>query len=274
MTPCGTLRSVSASPFLAVALDAARGAGRLLREEIGGARRIRHKRSVIDLVTEMDQRAEAFIVERLLGAFPDHAILAEEGGATDGRSEYRWLIDPLDGTTNYAHGLPIFAVSVALERAGVVELGVGYDPSRDECFVAERGRGATMNGEAIRVSERRRPRPGAPRHGLSLRHPHHGGHEPARVRGALGPGPGGSPARLGGARPLLGGLRAARRLLGVLARPVGHGGGRAHRRRGGGPRHERGGGPWRLEGPGILASNGLVHAAVLSALRAARAARP
>src|SRR5262245_20297115 len=88
---CGTLRSVSASasPFLPVALDAARGAGRLLREELGGARRISHKRTVIDLVTEMDQRAERFIVERLLGAFADHGDLAEESGATVGSSEQR-----------------------------------------------------------------------------------------------------------------------------------------------------------------------------------------
>src|SRR5262245_62534250 len=108
--PCDTLRTVSASPFLSVALDAARGAGRLLRDALGGTRRIRHKRSVIDLVTEMDQHAEAFIVERLRGAFPDHAVLAEESGATDGRSPYRWLIDPLAGTTNYADSLPSLPV--------------------------------------------------------------------------------------------------------------------------------------------------------------------
>src|SRR5262245_63342975 len=100
----------------------------------------------------MDRRSESLIVERIRAAFPDHAILGEEGGARAGASEYRWLIDPLDGTTNYAHGLPIFAVSVALERAGRVELGVAYDPTREECFVAERGGGATLNGEALRVS--------------------------------------------------------------------------------------------------------------------------
>lgn len=140
------------SPFLAIAVEAARSAGKLLREALGGDRRIAFKGSPTNLVTEMDRRAEALIVERLLQAFPDHAVLGEESGARAGRSEYRWLIDPLDGTTNYAHGLPIFSVSVALERAGQVELGVVYDPNLDECFVAERGRGATLDGEPIRVS--------------------------------------------------------------------------------------------------------------------------
>jgi myo-inositol-1(or 4)-monophosphatase len=140
---------------LAVAVEAARSAGKLLREALGGPRRIDFKGHPTNLVTEMDRRAETLIVERLRAAFPDHAILGEEGGAQSGRSghsEYRWLIDPLDGTTNYAHGLPLFSVSVALERAGAVQLGVGYDPTRDELFVAERGRGATLNGERIRVS--------------------------------------------------------------------------------------------------------------------------
>ncbi len=274
MTPCDTLRSVSPSPFLAVALDAARGAGRLLREELGGTRRIRHKRSVIDLVTEMDQRAETFIVDRLLGAFPDHAVLAEEGGATDGRSEYRWLIDPLDGTTNYAHGLPIFAVSVALERAGVVELGVGYDPSRDECFVAERGHGATMNGEAIRVSSvdtldqallvtgfpydiRTTAVTNLPEYAaLSVRA------QAVRRLGsavldlcwvACGRLEGYWEFSLGPWDMAAGGLI------------VGEAGGRVTSVHGG---------PWRLDGPGILASNGLVHDAVLSGLGAVQATRP
>ncbi|MBI4013020.1 MAG: inositol monophosphatase [Candidatus Rokubacteria bacterium] len=140
------------SPFLPVALDAARSAGKLLREALGGPRRIDYKGHPTNLVTEMDRRSEALIVERIRAAFPDHAILAEEGGARAGQSEYRWLVDPLDGTTNYAHGLPIFSVSLALERAGRVELGVAYDPTREECFVAERGGGATLNGEPLRVS--------------------------------------------------------------------------------------------------------------------------
>ena len=135
-----------------VAVDAARAAGRLLREHVDEPRRIAYKGRPTDLVTEMDGRAEALIVERLRRAFPDDAILAEELGAAPGPSGRRWLVDPLDGTTNYAHGLPIFAVSVALEREGRVELAVAYDPTRDELFVAERGAGATLNDVPLAVS--------------------------------------------------------------------------------------------------------------------------
>lgn len=135
-----------------VAIDAARAAGRLLRDELSGARRIAYKGTPTNLVTEMDQRAEALILERLRGAFPDDGILAEELGGAAGRSERRWLVDPLDGTTNYAHGLPIFGVSIALESARRLVLGVVYDPSRDEMFVGERGGGATLNDAPIKVS--------------------------------------------------------------------------------------------------------------------------
>jgi myo-inositol-1(or 4)-monophosphatase len=135
-----------------VAVDAARAAGRLLRDELSGARRIAYKGSPTNLVTEMDQRAEALILERLRRAFPDDAILAEEQGAAGGRSDRRWIVDPLDGTTNYAHGLPIFGVSIALEAARRLVLGVVYDPTRDELFVGERNEGATLNDAPIRVS--------------------------------------------------------------------------------------------------------------------------
>ncbi|HEV8471941.1 MAG TPA: inositol monophosphatase family protein [Methylomirabilota bacterium] len=135
-----------------VAVDAARAAGRLLRDELSGARRIAFKGSPTNLVTEMDQRAEAEILSRLRAAFPDDAILAEERGAAAGRSGRRWIVDPLDGTTNYAHGLPIFSVSIALQADGRIALGVVYDPTRDELYVAERGRGATLNDAPIAVS--------------------------------------------------------------------------------------------------------------------------
>jgi myo-inositol-1(or 4)-monophosphatase len=135
-----------------VAVDAARAAGRLLRDELSGARRITYKGTPTNLVTEMDQRAEALILERLRGAFPEDAILGEELGAATGRSDRRWLVDPLDGTTNYAHGLPIFGVSIALEAGRRLVLGVVYDPSRDEMFVGERGAGATLNDAPIKVS--------------------------------------------------------------------------------------------------------------------------
>jgi myo-inositol-1(or 4)-monophosphatase len=141
-----------ASPERRVAVEAARAAGRLLRSELDGVRRIATKGSPIDLVTEMDGRSEALVVEALRQAFPGDAILGEEAGARPGHSGRRWIVDPLDGTTNYAHGLPVFGVSIGLEANGRVVLGVVYDPSRDELFEAERGQGATLNGQRIRVS--------------------------------------------------------------------------------------------------------------------------
>jgi myo-inositol-1(or 4)-monophosphatase len=138
-----------------VAVEAARAAGRLLLDGVAGRRRIRYKGSPTNLVTEMDARAERLILERLGAAFPDDGVLAEEAGARGGRSGRRWIVDPLDGTTNYAHGLPIYAVSIALEAEGRVALGVVYDPPRDELFVGERGGGARLNDAPIAVSTAR-----------------------------------------------------------------------------------------------------------------------
>ena len=135
-----------------LAIELARAAGELLRGELLGPRRIAFKGSSTNLVTEMDARAEALVVDGLLGVFPDDAILAEERGAHAGRSGRRWIIDPLDATTNYAHGLPLYAVSIALETAGRVQLGVVYDPSQRELFVAERGAGAFCNDTRLAVS--------------------------------------------------------------------------------------------------------------------------
>jgi myo-inositol-1(or 4)-monophosphatase len=136
-----------------VAVEVARAAGDLLRAERLGPRRITFKGTPTNLVTEMDARAEALIVDGLLAAFPDDAVLAEERGAQPGRSGRRWIIDPIDGTTNYAHGLPLFCVSIALEAGGRVELGVAYDPSHDELYVAERGGGAFCNDARLAVSD-------------------------------------------------------------------------------------------------------------------------
>jgi myo-inositol-1(or 4)-monophosphatase len=139
--------------FRSVAIDAATRAGRLLRAEHGKRRQVAFKGGPTNLVTEMDHRAESHIVETLQAAFPTHAILTEERGRLGPASPYRWIVDPLDGTTNYAHGLPVYAVSIALETDGRVVLGVAYDPNLDECFVAERGQGSFVNGARLRVSE-------------------------------------------------------------------------------------------------------------------------
>ena len=135
-----------------VAVDAARAAGTVLRDALSSTREIAYKGAVTNLVTEMDGRAEAMIVQALTTAFPDDGLLGEEGSERRGRSGRRWIIDPLDGTTNYAHGLPIFSVGIGLEADGAVALGVVYDPTRDELFVAERGGGAWLNDTRLAVS--------------------------------------------------------------------------------------------------------------------------
>jgi len=138
--------------MLDFAIHIAREAGKLLRDNLGRKIEINHK-SRIDLVTEIDLASEQLIKEMIQSHFPKHQILAEEGGAQGGQSQYKWIIDPLDGTTNYAHGYPCFAVSIAIERAGEVIAGVVYDPMRDELFAAERGSGATLNNRPIHVSD-------------------------------------------------------------------------------------------------------------------------
>lgn len=134
------------------AAQIARDAGQILRDRFGQPHDVRFK-STIDLVTEADQAAEDLIADRLRALCPEHDLLCEEGsvGLSVGAS-YRWVVDPLDGTTNFAHGLPTFAVSIALEDAGVPVVGVVYDPMRDELFLARQGAGATLNGSPIRVS--------------------------------------------------------------------------------------------------------------------------
>ena len=142
--------------MLNFAIQTARDAGRILAERFGRKIEISNK-SEIDLVTESDLASERLIIDRIKTYYPRHAILAEESGASEPangekRSDWRWIIDPLDGTTNYAHGYPAFCVSIGLECQGRLELGVVYDPIRDEVFSAERGQGAALNGRRIRVS--------------------------------------------------------------------------------------------------------------------------
>jgi myo-inositol-1(or 4)-monophosphatase len=132
--------------------EIAREAGAILRERFDKPHEVRFK-GTIDMVTEADQAAEDLIASRLRVACPDHDLLCEEGArGVSGQSLYRWVVDPLDGTTNFAHGLPTFAVSIALEESGTPVIGVVYDPMRDELFAAQRGQGATLNGSPIRVS--------------------------------------------------------------------------------------------------------------------------
>lgn len=130
----------------------AREAGALINQFL--ERRIGYQlKGEFDLVTEADRASEALIVERLEKQFPTHSIVAEEGGGQTVASEYRWYVDPLDGTTNFAHGFPAFNVSMGLERAGELIAGVIFDPTRNELFSAEKGAGAFLNGKPIQVSK-------------------------------------------------------------------------------------------------------------------------
>jgi myo-inositol-1(or 4)-monophosphatase len=138
---------------LALAERLAREAGEIQRERYETALEIRTKSAAIDLVTEVDQACERLIVGALEAERPGDAIVAEEGGGSDRPdATWRWIIDPLDGTTNYAHGYPRFCVSIGVEREGIRSVGVVYDPLLDELYCATRGRGATLNGRPIRVS--------------------------------------------------------------------------------------------------------------------------
>ncbi len=134
-----------------VAIRAAQEAGRLLRRQLWKAHRISYK-DTTHLVTEADLVSERAIVEVIREYFPDHQVLAEEGSKGGTNPDFRWIIDPLDGTTNYAHGVPFFAVSIGLEAYGEIVLGVVYDPNQRELFIAEKSGGASLNGRAIHVS--------------------------------------------------------------------------------------------------------------------------
>jgi myo-inositol-1(or 4)-monophosphatase len=129
----------------------AREAGELLRERLHDRHTVQYK-GEINLVTEADRLSEALIVERIRLEFPGHGILTEESPETVNGSGIRWIIDPLDGTTNYAHGYPVFCVSIALEVKGVIRLGAIYNPMLDELFTAEKEAGAFLNGRRLNVS--------------------------------------------------------------------------------------------------------------------------
>jgi myo-inositol-1(or 4)-monophosphatase len=137
--------------FESAARQAAERAGSIICERWRQPRSIERKSSEIDLVTEVDRACEAAILEVLTAAFPDHAFIAEESG-TRGHSEYAWVIDPLDGTTNFAHGYPQVSVSIALTHRGETILGLVFDPVREERFFARRGAGAFLGSEVLRVS--------------------------------------------------------------------------------------------------------------------------
>jgi myo-inositol-1(or 4)-monophosphatase len=139
-------------PTLADLEELARGAGEILRAGYEHEHEVRYK-GPIDLVTEVDHASEAYLLDEIRRRFPGSGIVAEESGITKGRADRLWYVDPLDGTVNYAHAIPIFSVSIAYAEDGRVRLAAVYEPMRDELFSAERGGGARMNGRRIRVSQ-------------------------------------------------------------------------------------------------------------------------
>ncbi|HUG76856.1 MAG TPA: inositol monophosphatase family protein [Burkholderiales bacterium] len=140
-------------PMLNIAVRAARRAGSIInRASLGGADLQVRAKQVNDFVTQVDRAAEQAVIETIRKAYPDHAFLAEESGAS-GEAEYQWIVDPLDGTTNFIHGFPQYAVSVALRHRGALAHGVVYDPARNELFTASKGGGAFLNDRRIRVSK-------------------------------------------------------------------------------------------------------------------------
>ena len=151
------MSSPNLHPMLNVAVKAARAAGAIINRAALDVESVRiSQKQVNDFVTEVDHASEAAIIETLLGAYPGHGIWAEESGKAHGAkdSDLVWIIDPLDGTTNFIHGFPVYCVSIALANKGKVEQAVIYDPSRNDLFTATKGRGAYMNDRRLRVSKR------------------------------------------------------------------------------------------------------------------------
>ena len=151
------MASPNLHPMINVAVKAARTAGSIINRAALDVEAVRiSQKQVNDFVTEVDQAAEAAIIETLLAAYPGHGIWAEESGREHGAkdSEFVWIIDPLDGTTNFIHGFPVYCVSIALAVKGKIEQAVIYDPSRNDLFTATKGRGAYLNDRRLRVSKR------------------------------------------------------------------------------------------------------------------------
>lgn len=151
------MTSPNLHPMLNVAIKAARAAGAIINRAALDIESVRiSQKQVNDFVTDVDQAAEQAVIETLLTAYPGHGILAEESGQAQGAkdSEFVWIIDPLDGTTNFIHGFPVYCVSIALAVKGKIEQAVVYDPTRNDLFTATKGRGAYMNDRRMRVSKR------------------------------------------------------------------------------------------------------------------------
>ena len=212
------------SALLNVMIKAARKAGRTLKRDFGEVEHLQVSlKGPANFVTAADRKAEEILREELLTARPGYGFLGEEGGRHEGTDKtHTWVVDPLDGTSNFVHGIPHFAISIALEREGTVVAGLIYNPANDDLFTAERGKGAFLNDKRLRVAARRRLADSVIACGL----PHLGRGDlalGAREIAAVQPqvaGP--APVRRRRARSRLGRRRAARRLLGAQPLALGH----------------------------------------------------
>lgn len=248
--------------FLEKAIEIAREAGALLshyyERNIGFELKGEH-----DLVTEADRNSEALVVERLKTAFPSHSVLGEEGGLRESSSEYCWYVDPLDGTTNFAHRYPVFNVTLALERAGELIAGVIFDPTRQEMFSAELGGGAFLNGRRISVSKVVRLEDSLLSTGFPSRKRHqsvnvHFFHQAAMVTHGV---------RRGGAAAIDLAYTACGRLDGFWEfglNPWDMAAGLLMIREAGGRTTDMRGAPSALRAPHLAVSNGLIHDEMLS----------
>jgi myo-inositol-1(or 4)-monophosphatase len=249
------------------AIELAKEAGQVLMDHLKRRSVVASKSSEIDLVTEADLASEKLIVETIRRRYPEHSISSEEGLGEEQAGEFLWLIDPLDGTTNYAHGYPVFCVSIALQRAGETVLGVTYDPVRDELFWAEQGQGAYCNGQRLSVSDtvslkRSLLATGFPyaRASIEDNNVAEFGRLMPRVQGV----------RRGGAATLDMAYVAAGRLDGYwefYLSPWDWAAGDLSVREAGGRTSQVSGQPWRLRSGNMVASNGLLHEELLAALK-------
>ncbi|MCH9643917.1 MAG: inositol monophosphatase [Gammaproteobacteria bacterium] len=144
-------------PMLNIAIQAARNASKVILQYVDRMDMVEvQDKNTNDLVTQVDRQSEECIIEHIRKSYPDHAILAEESGQSDGKDDYCWIIDPIDGTRNFAHGVPHYAISIALKYKDRLEIGVVYDPIKQELFAASRGEGATLNDRKIRVRQNKK----------------------------------------------------------------------------------------------------------------------
>ena len=215
-----------------IAVRAARRAGELMIRQLNRLETLEiTEKNLNDYVTEVDYRAEEAIIEVIYDHYPDHSILAEERGQ-QGNHEFQWIIDPLDGTTNFIHGFPVFAVSIAVTHNGQLEHGVVYDPLRQEIFTASRGQGAQVDGRKIRVSRCHNMRHSLIATGFPYRgNKQHLDDYLAMLKSVIGI-LRHQATRVGRAGPVLRGCRACRWLLGAWPRHLGHRGRRPDDQRG------------------------------------------